>query len=57
MGNPAGERRKKKEKRRAKLEKRLGIGAFAEKSPRVHSGRTERVKAAPATEASPAPTV
>ncbi len=31
MGNPAGVRRKKKEKRRAKFEKRLGILAYVPK--------------------------
>ena len=29
MGNPAGDRRKKSEKRRAKFEQRLGGGAMA----------------------------
>ncbi len=31
MGNPAGVRRKKKEKRRAKFEKRLGVLAYVPK--------------------------
>jgi hypothetical protein len=31
MGNPAGVKRKKKEKRRAKFEKRLGILAYVPK--------------------------
>jgi hypothetical protein len=31
MGNPAGLKRKKKEKRRAKFEKRLGILAYVPK--------------------------
>ena len=31
MGNPAGERRKKREKRRAKFEKRLGLLAYLPK--------------------------
>ena len=31
MGNPAGVRRKKKEKRRAKFEKRLGVLAYLPK--------------------------
>ena len=31
MGNPAGERKKKREKRKAKFEKRLGILAYLPK--------------------------
>jgi hypothetical protein len=31
MGNPAGDKRKKKEKRRAKFEKRLGALAYVPK--------------------------
>ncbi|VTS05093.1 hypothetical protein [Tuwongella immobilis] len=46
MGNPAGEKRKKKEKRRAKLEQRLSIGAFAEKTPRVRNRKPKTTESA-----------
>jgi hypothetical protein len=35
MGNPAGMRRKKSEKRRAKFEKRLGVLAYMPKEQQV----------------------
>jgi hypothetical protein len=44
MGNPAGERRKKSEKRRAKFEKRLGALAYVPKDIQAEIKKMELKK-------------